>query len=191
MSETDSHLEIARENLALYRSEVRELRRQFCLGLLSAIAGLIGAVAALLALLIAIRPLARAAEHVEDTSRNVKSIETAILSNRLTILSLSNGDEVSRNETVSGLTPFTHRRHYLVVAPVNIGDSYVQDAMTPRPDGTWTGTAKFGSGDTGRGERFSVRCLATEGELRTGSLASQSLPSDAVFSAPVIVVRTQ
>lgn len=190
MSETGS-LEIERENLELYRSEVRELRRQFYLGLLSAMTSLIGAAAALLALLIAMRPLARAAEHVEDTSRNVKSIETAILSNRLTITSLSNGDEVSRNQAVSGLTPFMHRRHYLVVTPVNIGDSYVQDAMTPRPDGTWAGTAKFGSGDTGRGERFSVRCLATERELRTGSLAPQTLPSDAVFSAPVIVERTQ
>jgi hypothetical protein len=27
--------------------------------------------------------------------------------------------------------------------------------------------------------------------LRTGGLASQTLPSDAVFSAPVVVVRAQ
>lgn len=154
----------------------------------SAIATWVAALAALLALIIA-WPLRKTATSIEGTRQDVKGIESALVSSRLVITSLRSGDTVSMNETVSGITPYPKRRHYLVVTPEKVGDSYVQDPASVKPDGTWTSNAQFGSGEVGVNERFMARCAATDGELKTGSIASQTIPQDIAWSLPVTVTR--
>jgi hypothetical protein len=149
-----------------------------------------------LLLIRAVQPVVNAAKSVEisaqSAARGVNTIETAIVSSKFVISSLRDGDTVTIDELVRGLTPFPGRMHYVVVTPVKAGDSYVQEEANVASDGTWTGHARFGSGDVGLNEKFIVRCVATREALHPGSsLASQPAGADAVFSSPITVLRTR
>ncbi len=171
------------QQLKISKETQKAAQKQAKASVMTAIATWLAALAAILAVIAAFWPLLKAAKDVE-------SIEKAVRSSKLVISSLSNGDQVTINEVISGFTPYPKRNHYLVITPLKVGDSYVQDRATVSADGTWTANAKFGSGEVGLNEKFAVRCLATENELKTGSLASQPLPPGAVFSSPVTVTRT-
>ncbi|MEK6409798.1 MAG: hypothetical protein AABN34_22970 [Acidobacteriota bacterium] len=190
LSLDQQHLEIAKQQLEIYKETLKAAQKQAGASASTSRAAWLAALAAILAGVIAFWPLLKAARGVESTAQDVKSIEKAVLSSKLVISSPSNGDQVTSNEVISGFTPYPKRNHYVVITPLKVGDSYVQDRATVRADGTWTGNAIFGSGEVGLNERFTVRCLATEAELRTGSLGSQPVPPDAVFASPVTVTRT-
>lgn len=123
-------------------------------------------------------------------TRSNRVAAAELVAAQLTLTSLTNGAKVGINELVHGATPFPQRNHYVVVTPLRTGESWVQALATLQADNTWTGNAQFGSGDLGINEKFTVRCLATEHDLQPGPLASQPLPSDAVFSPAVTVTRT-
>lgn len=166
-------------------------QRQATAAVWACVATWIAAVAALVAVYLAVKQFPKATSEVAKASQGVSRIESAVVNNRFIITSPAEGDHVTIGEVVTGLTPYTNRNHYIIVTPLKVGDSYVQERATVRPDGTWSGPAKFGSGDVGVGERFLVRCAATAGELRTGTMGSQPLPPDLQFSSPVTVTRAQ
>jgi hypothetical protein len=184
------HVGIGKQQLEIHQETLKAAQLQARASVSTSRAAWAAVLVGILAAAAAFLPLLKASRDVESTAQDVKSIEKAVLSSKLLISSLSNGDHVTSNEVVSGFTPYPGRNHYLVITPSKIGDSYVQDRAAVRPDGTWTGNAKFGSGDVGVNEKFTVRCLATEAEVRTGSLASQPLSPDAVFSSTVTVTRS-
>lgn len=187
----EQQLRIANQQLEIYREMLKASQEQAGASVTTAKFTRLATLIAVLTLIAVSWPFLKATQSVESTAQDVKSIEKAVLGSRLVISSLSTGDQVPISELISGFTPYPKRNHYLVITPLKVGDPYVQDPASVGADGTWTGNARFGSGEVGLNEKFTVRCLATEGELRTGSLASQPLPPDAIFSSPVTVTRTR
>lgn len=187
---SSTNLSVEEQQLEIAKETLKAAQKQADASVSTSRAAWAAVLVGILAATAAFWPLLKAARDVESTAQDVSSIEKAVLSSKLVISSLSNGDQVTSNEDISGFTPYPRLNHYLVITPLKVGDSYVQGRATVRADGTWTGNANFGSGDVGLNEKFTVRCLATEAEVRTGSLASQPLSPDAVFSSPITVTRT-
>jgi hypothetical protein len=86
------------------------------------------------------------------------------------ILKPIDGGAVGPIESVSGRTPHTGAKHYVVVTPVQVGQAFVQPRARVSDQGTWVGTAHFGAGARGFDEEFIVFAIATYEALTPGHL---------------------
>jgi len=92
------------------------------------------------------------------------------------------GSVVGLEEVVRGRTSLLTFNHYVVVTPLRIGTAYVQDERASVSNGMFSGRARFGGVEVGRGEKFSVRVVATRATLPAGPLISEegTISSNAV-----------
>jgi hypothetical protein len=98
------------------------------------------------------------------------------------------GKLVGHETPVSGLSPFVLLDHYVVVTAVKTGVRYVVGSPF-RTDaaGVFTSAARFGAGDVGVGETFSIEVVATNVALSEGVI--NVLPIGAKISRSVTVTR--
>ena len=106
---------------------------------------------------------------------------------QITISFPTNGADVSLDEKVNGTTAFNDLNHYIVVTPLRAGTPFVQTQPASVSNGTFIGSARFGSANVGVGEQFTVQVLATKATLTAGALAQK--PADAVVSNLITVIR--
>jgi hypothetical protein len=104
------------------------------------------------------------------------------------VTSPADGANVSISEPVSGTTPYSDN-HYIVVTPESAPAMWVQDRPANATSEVWSGMARFGEGETGLNEYFTIRCLVTAATLPAGKL--ETIPSDAHWSETVRVRRTR
>lgn len=98
------------------------------------------------------------------------------------------GAAVGSTEQVSGISPFVLLDHYVLVTPVKTGVRYVVgDSFRTDSTGAFSAAARFGSGDVGVGEQFSIQVVGTSNRLAEGEIAL--LPADARVSKSVTVTR--
>ena len=175
-------IQLAREQIQLAKEQLSEARRGRFITL---IFGFLGIIAAIIAIYLSYLGISN---KVSALDRRVESVETNVLAGRFMIISPSDGAGVELTDIVRVKTPFPQLNHYLVITPLKTGDDWVQDNPT-KPDlaGSWVGTARFGTGDAGAGEKFLVRALATSSTIPPGPL--KYVPPDAVYSESITVTR--
>lgn len=101
----------------------------------------------------------------------------------------TSGSSVGITTPVRGRTPHPGMNHYLVAVSFEAQRLFIQQPVMVRPDGTWEGTAAFGTPTYGIGHRWSVRAFVTRSYLPVGELFQ--FPADAVFSNEVVVTRVR
>lgn len=184
--------EMAMEQIRIGKEQVQIARQQLTEARWARIIALIGLTLVFLGLIAAIITTyfsyLSISSKVAALDRHVESVETHILAGRFIIISPSDGAIVDLTDIVRIKTPFSQLNHYLIITPLKTGDDWVQD-NPPKPDvaGSWVGTARFGSGDAGAGDKFLVRALATSATVPPGLL--KSVPPDAVYSESITVTR--
>lgn len=117
------------------------------------------------------------------------TVKRSIRTDQPTITVPANGAEVSLEDKVEGKTTFEDFTHYVVVTPLSSGTPYIQAKPASVTNGSFSGTAKFGSASIGVGEKFSIQIVATKSTLPAGALAKQ--PADAIVSNSITVTRKQ
>ena len=118
------------------------------------------------------------------------SLQRACTAQRTPVISIpKDGGTVALADIVSGTTPCPGKPHYILVTTPQAAN-FVQNAPPkPAPDGSFTGTAQFGEGEQGVGQKFLIRILVTDSSVSRGSLSQ--FPTDAVLSPAVSVTRTR
>lgn len=155
-------------------------------GPLVALLGVI--VAAVLGYLNLSRQVSNVGNKVTEVGNRVEKVERDVLSEQLIIISPRDDESVDLTSVVKGKTPYADKNHYIIVTPLKTNEDFVQDRpIRPDSSGSWAGTAVFGTGDVGLGERFLVRVLATSHVIPPGKLLD--VPSDAVPSQSITVTR--
>ena len=146
------------------------------------------AVATIVAFGFALRPtLLNQVSHIR---RGVEDLQKQARGGEFAITYPPNNGEVEMKETIAGSGAYGDRLQYVIVADVKTGVSWVQDGpVGVAAGGQWRGTARFGTGAVGRGQKYLVECIATRSKLQAGEMAE--MPKDAVFSKTVVVKRTR
>lgn len=99
------------------------------------------------------------------------------------------GDGVGPTVPIRGVSPLTQYDHYVLVTASKTGTRYVVGGpFRPSADGIFHSGARFGAGELGVGEEFSIEVVATAARLYEGELSK--LPDDANTSLAVTVTRT-
>lgn len=107
-----------------------------------------------------------------------------------TISSPLPGSAVGPTVLVTGISPFVLLDHYVMVTAVKTGVRYiVGDSFRPDSTGTFSASARFGSGDVGVSEEFSIQVIASNGRVTEGEI--MGVPTDAKVSKSVTITRTQ
>ncbi|MDI6761233.1 MAG: hypothetical protein QMD05_10450 [Candidatus Brocadiaceae bacterium] len=115
-------------------------------------------------------------------------IEEAILLKHFAITYPVNDTIVESSQVVNGRTPFLTLNHYILSAPMDTNDVYVQDGpLKVSQGGLWVGTAKFD--DAGTGKKFLVQVVATKATLPHGLLTKP--PGDALYSEAVTLIKRE
>lgn len=100
----------------------------------------------------------------------------------------SNAATVGLTTRVHGRTPYFGKNHYIVAISSVAQRNFIQQPVLVRPDGTWEGTAAFGTQNYGIGHRWSIRVFVTNSNYPVGELFQ--FPGDAIFSNEIIVTRS-
>ena len=123
---------------------------------------------------------------VPDTSRSESEASSPTIVP--TINSPLQGAAVGGTEQVSGISPFVLLDHYVLVTSVTTGVRYVVgDSFRADSTGAFSTAARFGSGNLGVDEQFSIQVVSTSNRLAEGPIAQ--LPADARVSRSVTVTR--
>jgi hypothetical protein len=101
----------------------------------------------------------------------------------------SNSSTVGILADVRGRTPFLGLNHYLVVYSLQAKRLFIQQPVKINSNGTWEGTAAFGTESYGIGDQWSIRIFATNSVFDVGEI--RQLPSDARISNEIIVTRNR
>jgi len=99
------------------------------------------------------------------------------------------GATVGIRTRVSGRTPYYGRNHYIVAISSVAQRYFIQQPVIVSPDGTWEGTAAFGTPAYGIGHQWAIFVFVTNSHYPVGELFR--FPGDAIYSKEVIVTRTQ
>jgi hypothetical protein len=117
----------------------------------------------------------------------VRRLESSAVT-QIVIVTPADGSDGGPDGVVSGKTPVPQLNHYVVVTPTRSGPDFVQDQPASVDQaGKFTARARYGGGQVGVGEQFTVRIVATRSTLPAAPLTK--VPTDAVFSNTVTVTR--
>jgi hypothetical protein len=100
-----------------------------------------------------------------------------------------NGDTVYNNIPVEVFSPFKEKKyHYLMLISSDfIGEARIQGKLMKMSDaGNWKGNARFEDQNSGNGESYYIKCVATDSTLVIGR--KYPLPSEAIESSSIIKV---
>jgi hypothetical protein len=98
------------------------------------------------------------------------------------------GSTLGPTTLVTGVSPLVFLDHYVLVTAVKTGVRYVVgDSFRPDSAGTFGASARFGSGEVGVSEEFSIQVMATNRPLAEGEL--RAMPPDAKVSRSVAITR--
>lgn len=117
----------------------------------------------------------------------VMSEATCDLDQGLVLNVPAQGARVGPKVEVRGRTAYPQWNHFIVVTGLNAGGDIIQDsAVSVSPNGEISGKATIGSSAVGRGERYSIKFVASKTALKPGPLNPDR---HMVFSNSVTVVR--
>ncbi|HHT9139348.1 MAG TPA: hypothetical protein ACFYEA_02300 [Candidatus Tripitaka californicus] len=115
-------------------------------------------------------------------------MEEAVLLKHFTIIYPVNNTIVESSQVINGRTPFLKLNHYILSAPMETNDVYVQDGpLKVSAGGNWGGVARFD--DAGVSKKFLVQVVATKAALPLGLLTK--LPGDALYSEAITLVKRE
>lgn len=115
-------------------------------------------------------------------------MEEAVLLKHFTIIHPTDNTIVESSEVINGRTPFLTLKHYILSAPMETNDVYIQDGpLKVSVGGNWVGVARFD--DAGASKKFLVQVVATKAVLPHGLLTK--LPEDALYSEAITVVKRE
>ncbi|HHT9132899.1 MAG TPA: hypothetical protein ACFYED_10500 [Candidatus Tripitaka californicus] len=115
-------------------------------------------------------------------------MEEAVLLKHFTIIYPVNNTIVESSQVINGRTPFLKLNHYILSAPMETNDVYVQDGpLKVSAGGNWVGVARFD--DAGVSKKFLVQVVATKAALPLGLLTK--LPGDALYSEAITLVKRE
>jgi len=115
-------------------------------------------------------------------------MEEAVLLKHFTITYPTDNTIVESSEVINGRTPFLTLKHYILSAPMETNDVYVQDGpLKVSPGGHWVGVVKFD--DAGASKKFLVQVVATKAVLPHGLLTK--LPEDALYSEAITLIKRE
>ena len=115
-------------------------------------------------------------------------MEEAILLKHFTITHPIDNTIVESSEVINGRTPFLTLKHYILSAPMDTNDVYVQDGpLKVSAGGNWVGGARVD--DAGVSKKFLVQVVATKAVLPRGLLTK--LPEDALYSEAITVIKRE
>ncbi|OHB91091.1 MAG: hypothetical protein A3E19_03080 [Planctomycetes bacterium RIFCSPHIGHO2_12_FULL_52_36] len=115
-------------------------------------------------------------------------MEEAVLLKHFTITYPIDNTIVESSQVINGRTPFLTLNHYILSAPMETNDVYVQDGpLKVSTGGLWVGMAKFD--DTGTSKKFLVQVVATKAVLPHGLLTKS--PGDALYSEAITVIKRE
>lgn len=117
--------------------------------------------------------------------QKVDGLKSSVEQTKLIIVSPKDGEAVGLGQRVNGHSPFLKLNHYILVTCVRTGDVEIQPAFV-RPDGTFTGQARFGDQGCGRDDEFNIQVFATK-----SAALPDAVPNGAPRSNVVKVRRAQ
>ena len=115
-------------------------------------------------------------------------MEEAVLLKHFAITYPVNDTIVESSEVINGRTPFLTLNHYILSAPMETNDVYVQDGpLKVSTGGRWVVVVKFDNADAGK--KFLVQAVATKAVLPHGLLTKP--PGDALYSEAITLVKRE
>lgn len=107
----------------------------------------------------------------------------------LQISSPKNGAKVGEFVTVEGYTKYTKLNHYIVVESQTGTVAVTDGPLSIDNHGHWTGEARLGTGNLGKGEFYLIHVVATTTELRIGETSMAEVKTSSSAIATVNVSR--
>ncbi|MGD1046189.1 MAG: hypothetical protein ABR936_12850 [Bacteroidota bacterium] len=167
----------------------RSANRSFKFQIYGFIIAFLALVVAVIMMLVTLRKESAAIQSdVFEIGNRVERVQKDVLARQFRIVDPVDDAIVDRTCMIRGKSPFPGMKNYIVVTPLKVGGDVVQNGpLRVSPSGLWVGEAILGSAEVGAGEKFLIRCIATDSALTEGTLTK--IPNDAIFSESITVIR--